>query len=84
MELICHRQNLINSWRWQRCTGSELSRDCYPIGRVSALLRSVRPDIDYEIIKAYSTAVLFYSRLNGLNAKLMLKEKQQERRKAVH
>ena len=63
--------------------GSELSRERNPIGKVSAMLRLARLDIDAEIIEAYCRA-RFYLRLNDLNSKLMVKEKQQERRKAVH
>ena len=69
--------------QFNKVNGKELSRERNPIGKVSALLRTARPHIDSEIIEAYSRA-RFYLRLNDLNSKLMVKEKQQERRKAVH
>ena len=49
-----------------------------PIKRVSA-----RPDIDVEVIEAYSRA-RFYLRLNDLNNKLGVKQKQIRRKEATH
>ena len=49
---------------------NELNRERNPSGKVPDLLRTARPDIDSEIIEAYSRA-RFYLRLNALNAKLI-------------
>ena len=63
--------------------GSELSLEKDPIHRVAALLRNARPDVDPEIIGAYSKS-RFFLRLNDLNSKLQVQEKQQRRRQATH
>ena len=63
--------------------GSELSIEKDPIGKVSSLLRTARPDVDPEIIGAYSKS-RFFLRLNDLNNKLQVRETQQRRRQATH
>ena len=63
--------------------GDSLSLAPNPIKRVSALLVVARPDIDVEVIEAYSRA-RFYLRLNDLNSKLGIKEKQIRRKEATH
>ena len=63
--------------------GDSLSLAPNPIKRVSALLVAARPDVDVEVIEAYSRA-RFYSRLNDLNGKLGIKEMQIRRKEATH
>ena len=57
--------------------GAELSLKKDPISRMSALLMNARPDVDPEIIRVYSKS-RFFLRLNDLNVKLQVREKQQQ------
>ena len=63
--------------------GDSLSLAPKPIKRVSALLVVARPDIDVQVIEANSRA-RFYLRLNDLNNKLGVKQKQIRRKEATH
>ena len=69
--------------KFKEVNGDTLSLAPNPIKRVSSLLMAARPDIDVEIIEAYSRA-RFYLRLNDLNIKQGVREKQIRRKNATH
>jgi len=63
--------------------GLELDLKPNPIQRVTNILRRQRPEMDLQIIEAYSRA-RFFLRLNDLNRKLGVVENDRRRKDMVH